>query len=248
MKKGEDVKGHGGSKGGHMPKHGKDSNALPVPDGTTDEESKVPPPVSNRTAGDDQRTVAGYVARCRGFQKQTATGWIGLGQTLFEAESESHLPKEQMKQVCAEGCFFEYAGSTYRKFKKIGEEAPRFEPYIDRMPGNWTVLYLLAHLSKAEFGRVVDHKLFGQSMTEPHIRSILSGKAGAKKDAAICRDITLGLNDLDRARKAEYVSKLNDLNQEFGVQMSMSRSLSKELTPTTKGKPTQADIGQALLR
>ena len=221
--------------------------SLAVPNGTTNEESKAPPPVSNRTAGDDQRTVAGYVARCRGFQKQTAMGWIGLGQTLFEAESESHLPKEQMKQVCTEGCFFEYAGSTYRKFKKIGEEAPRFEPFIDRMPGNWTVLYLLAHLTKEKFERVVRHELFGQSMTEPHIRSILSGKAGAKKDAAICPDIMLGLSGVDRARKAEYVSKLNDLNQEFGVQMSMSRSLGKELTPATKGKPTQADIRQVLL-
>ena len=95
--------------------------------------------------------VAHYVDRYRGFARQTADGIIGLAMTLVEAEEK--LSTAEFKIFC-ELVGIPKGGPIYKKFTKIGEAATRFEPYMEKLPSNWTTVYKLAALPPDKFDRV----------------------------------------------------------------------------------------------
>ena len=95
--------------------------------------------------------VARYVDRYRGFARQTAAGIIGLATTLVEAEEK--LSPAEFKIFC-ELVGIPKGGAIYKKFTKIGQAATRFEPYMEKLPSNWTTVYKLAALPPDKFDRV----------------------------------------------------------------------------------------------
>lgn len=95
--------------------------------------------------------VAHYVDRYRGFARQTAAGIIGLAMTLVEAEEK--LSTAEFKIFC-ELVGIPKGGPIYKKFRKIGEAATRFQPYMEKLPANWTTLYKLASLPPDKFDHV----------------------------------------------------------------------------------------------
>ena len=95
--------------------------------------------------------VAHYVDRYRGFARQTADGIIGLATTLVEAEEK--LSTAEFKIFC-ELVGIPKGGPVYKKFTKIGEAATRFEPYMEKLPSNWTTVYKLAALPPDKFDHV----------------------------------------------------------------------------------------------
>jgi hypothetical protein len=114
------------------------------------EASPVPLKVPNGTETLSAE-VARYVDRYRGFPRQTADGIIGLAMTLVEAEEK--LSKAEFKVFC-ELVGIPKGRPVYKKFRKIGEAATRFEPYMEKLPSNWTTVYKLAALPPDKFDRV----------------------------------------------------------------------------------------------
>lgn len=90
------------------------------------------------------------VERYLTFAIKSAENIIRLAETLVEA---SNLGEPKLLDFCTR-VRLKYNGSTYRKQLKIGQEASRFEPFLERMPNNWTTVYKLAKLTKAQFDRV----------------------------------------------------------------------------------------------
>ena len=99
------------------------------------------------------------VNQYRTFAKHTAANIIKLAETLVEAEDS--LSKRELRQFC-EDVGLEYDGSTYRKLMKIGKEVSRFEPFVERMPSNWTTVYKLASLDRDKFDQVTRDGRFVQ--------------------------------------------------------------------------------------
>jgi hypothetical protein len=105
---------------------------------------------------------ADLVQRYYSFAKKSAENIIKLAETLVEAKDK--LSDTELQKFCND-VGLQYEGSTYKKLMKIGAEASRFEPFVERMPNNWTTLYKLAKLDKGAFDLVANDNRFTTTMT-----------------------------------------------------------------------------------
>jgi hypothetical protein len=131
-----------------------DQENAPAPQEPTNAESPEARPAPLKVPNGTETLsaeVAHYVDRYRGFARQTADGIIGLAMTLVEAEEK--LSTAEFKIFC-ELVGIPKGGPVYKKFTKIGEAATRFEPYMEKLPSNWTTVYKLAALPPDKFDRV----------------------------------------------------------------------------------------------
>ena len=102
------------------------------------------------------------VERYRTFAKKSAENIIQLAETLVEAKAK--LSGMQLHDFC-QAVGLDQNGSKFRKLLTIGQEASRFEPYVDRLPTNWTTIYKLASLDGTVFDRVAKDARFAPMMT-----------------------------------------------------------------------------------
>ena len=158
---------------------------------------------------------AQFVARFQGCVKQTAQGLIDTIITVWEAQ-EGLAPRE-FSRFCTEVKLPE--GSKNRKWKKIGEQAARFRKFFDKLPCNWTTLYVLAVLTDEQYDQVTQHPLFGPAMAAKDVKLILSGGSGreVKPMAKLAVDIS-GLTEQEREA---FKQELKALQERFGVRFKM---------------------------
>jgi len=156
-----------------------------------------------------------FVARFQGCAKQTAQGLIDLVTTVAEAQHE--LVPWQFARFCHEMKLPE--GSKFRKWKKLGEKVARFKPVIDRLPCNWTTLYLLAQLSDEEFDRVQQDPLFGPAMTAQEVKLIASNRK--EREFRPMTKLAIDMNGLTEDEQEALRDALKDLKERFKVRFSM---------------------------
>jgi hypothetical protein len=175
-------------------------------------------------------TYTALVLKYRTFAKQTAENIIKLAETLLEADEK--LSKTELRQFCAE-VGLEHDGSTYRKLMKIGKEVSRFEPFVERLPNNWTTVYKLAKLEKNVFDQVANDNRFSPMMTSSEIDRIVGGSSPTQIEH-LSRDVTIDLSGYEANEKTEFCLKVGELVKEYGFKMKISHMLEKEL-------PTEAN-------
>lgn len=181
-----------------------------------------------------------FIARGRSLLAQTALGIIGFAVTVIEAEAE--LSPAEFAQFCA-GVGLDPGGSSLRKVKKIGQEASRFEPFIDKTPGHWTTLHVLAVLEKPEFDQVVHDDRYGPMITAKTINTILFGDDGDQTSEQVARDLTLDFTGFDRDKMRATIARLKQLKEEFGFRYEIGSDIIKQLMPAhKKSKPTLEDL------
>jgi hypothetical protein len=183
----------------------------------TTNESNSLVPVPN---GTEASIFDGLVNRYRGFARKSAEHIIKLGETLLEAKQT--LSDQRLKDFCHE-VRLEHDGSTFRKLLKIGEEASRFEPFVESMPVGWTTIYKLATLEKDKFDTVAHNDRFGPTMTERQVRAIVNGDGTSNnRPRRSLDDCCIDLCGLDDATILEFREKLIALVDDFGVKCSFS--------------------------
>lgn len=161
------------------------------------------------------------VERYRAFAKKSAENIIKLAETLLEAKQK--LDASQMTQFCAA---VGLEGSTYRKMIKIGEEASRFEPFIDRIPSNWTTLYDLAKLPPEKFEQVAKDSRFGQMMTADDIELIIAGDEQSKNIRSK-PDFTVSFGKIGDDTKLEASRRFAELAEQYGFTYDLSRKIQR---------------------
>ena len=77
----------------------------------------------------------------------------------------------------------------------IGKEASCFQPFLDRLPNNWTTLYKLAKLEAHVFDRVTNDPLFAPMMTASDVDDIIAGLAEHNSNR-LSRDLIIALRSL----------------------------------------------------
>jgi hypothetical protein len=172
---------------------------------------------------------ADLVQRYHTFAKHSAENIIKLAETLLEAKDR--LLDADLRKFCEE-VGLEHDGSTYRKLMKIGTEASRFEPFVERMPNNWTTLYKLAKLDKGAFDLVANDNRFTTTMTASEVDAVVGGSSTGKNEH--CRDLMIGLSGFDRVTMIAVCKRIKDLKQEFGFKFEVAGHIEKEIRPTTK--------------
>lgn len=143
------------------------------------------------------------VARYIGFGKAGAENQLWQYRILYEAKND---PSVDFSLFCAEVKLRDT--STIRKLLKIGENADRLLAVVDKLPSEWTTLYLLAKLEPALFDRLIVSQQVHPSVTAEELR-IATSAAGRSQAKNVW--VRLDLNDLKDEDRTEFMDELREL-------------------------------------
>jgi hypothetical protein len=170
--------------------------------------------------------VVKYVERYRGLAKQTAEAIIKLAVTLVEAEKE--LNGVDFKLFCEE-VNVPKSGSVYKKLTKIGNEATRFTPFLDKLPNTWTTIYELAKLPSDKFDLVAPG-------LNPFITAKQIGeRAGTKekhsdpKATAKPADFKISVGFMKPEEKSALYEMIYKLRAEYHFEVETDKTLEEEV-------------------
>ena len=95
---------------------------------------------------------------------------------------------------------------------------------LDRLPANWTTIYLLSQLPPYELAIVTKDNRFGPMMTAANLRSILP-QAQSSRRPPFSRDMYI---DVTTARDLPLLfDRLDQLKAEFGIDYRCRKDLKK---------------------
>jgi hypothetical protein len=167
--------------------------------------------------------VVKLVDQYRGFQRQTAKGYIGLAQTVYTA-SET-LSREKLRQFC-DAAGLEFEGDHYKAHLKVGQNAPRFEAVIDKLPDKPTTINWMARIPPDQFQLLLPHLKPKSKMRE--LLAVLPAgsrkKRAKKKTAAAAASHSPGWliespGPLEETTMAQVHEELTKVSERFGLSM-----------------------------
>ena len=162
--------------------------------------------------------VTDYVDRYRSIAKRTAESIIMLASTLVEAKDA--LETGDFEQFCNE-VGLDQNGSTFRKLQKIGDEATRFQPVLDKLPNTWTTIYSLAKLEASDFHRIVDDGVLTPFMTASEV----SGHIKTRKEQETRKTFMISVASLSAKEIKSLHAEIMTLQATYGFDMKVSSSL-----------------------
>jgi hypothetical protein len=192
----------------------------------TTEPSRASKPQSENTAvpdgtplGEVNEPLVLYLERYKQFAKAGANGVMDLCRTLVLAEEE--LSPKNFRRFCEE-LKLSPETSTYRKFRKIGEEADRLKCAEDRLPSSWTTLHQLAMLKPEVFDRLLTSGQLHPAMTAQELTVAISGGQTEARDHYFVR---IDLDKVTDDIRIEALNKMTELAATYGVEMKSSKPL-----------------------
>lgn len=160
--------------------------------------------------------VEQYVERYRNHAKRTVESILKLGETVVEAEQQ--LSRLDIMIFCQE-VGIDHNGPTFRKLRKIGQQAKRFEPVIDRVPNSWTTVYELAKLDNDKFTSIVEAEALTATSTMKELKAFI--EEGGKKPSDTV-SFTLTLKAKNAAQALEIDTALEQVAEKFGTKVKVS--------------------------
>lgn len=180
-------------------------------------------PVQNGTTLLTPATLT-YVERYQSFARRTAESIIGLALTLIEAEE--NLNSGDFEAFC-NAIAVPKGGSTYKKLRTIGNNATRFEPFVENLPNTWTTIYKLAKLEPDEFDRVT--AILSPFVSAKAIDEAIGSKSQRSPQSLSNVDVKISLDDLVSVEKEKVFSVLLDLKERYGFTLDISEDFEKQI-------------------
>ena len=149
---------------------------------------------------------------------------IRLGKVVFQARR--CLKRAEYKEFCERT---NLKGSELRKYKKIGEDAPRLEENIDLLPPNRTTVYYVARTSGEQFTKLRKTGTLNRNMKKKDMDACI---AVAKAHNAIRSDLVIEVGDVSDEQARHVYEKLDELRNELGFHMKASSKFSRAIALT----------------
>ncbi len=112
----------------------------------------------------------------------------------------------------------ERSSSTYRKYRKIGEHASRFDKYVDLLPSAYTVLFQIATLDLDKFEELVEANKITPSLSLEDIKKIINPSI-AKNSNDLSFKVVFDMDTLSEKSKDLIKSILLDLSNLNDVEL-----------------------------
>lgn len=175
-------------------------------------------------------SVQDYVDRYKGFSRDVAQNVISLAKTLVDAEEK--LTPPDFEAFCV-GVDIEKGGSQHKKLRTIGKNAWRFQQHLDRLPNNWTTIYMLAKISIDKFDDLVGEGIISPRMKARQIEDFL-GKAPKKRKASDGigerrNGLFVSFGTADEETKRLLIEAVTDTVQPFGGEVQVIDMAEDEL-------------------
>jgi hypothetical protein len=163
----------------------------------------------------EQRSVEDLVVEFNRLVTDEASNLWRLEEIVAHIEHEFG---DRRKAEFYDGVGLDPKGSTVRKFKKCGEQHPRFTPYKDKMPTALGTRYTLATMSDADFDKVATSGILRPFVTLQEILDLIPAAVKKRKPKL---NVLLDVYKVpDPGRQRELVRKLKQLGDEYNVPLS----------------------------
>lgn len=163
-----------------------------------------------------------YVNKYNEFLFKTVDNFLSLGETLLEAKEI--LTEGEFKVFCERTGLVSSKG-TLSKLLTIGQNAPRFRPYVNNLPQTWTTLYTLAKLEPDQFSNIAP-KLTAYS-TANDIAVLLG--ISSKNSTSVKVDVSISFVDLDLATTQKVLADIKYLQDQYKFVLKVNDSLKKDI-------------------
>lgn len=166
--------------------------------------------------------VVHYVEKYRTFVRKTAESVIALATTLVEAEQV--LNGVDFSIFCDE-VGIKKGDATYSKLKKIGENATRFRPHLERLPNAWTTLYQLAKMEPDRFAQVAP-TLTPFSTADDISRSAGANEKNKSKDTI---DLTISFKTMGSDAKKDVYAAILEMQKRYAFSIKEGHTFISEM-------------------
>lgn len=122
--------------------------------------------------------VQKYSQQFLSFAKASTENTIAMCELLNRAkiefkQKESNNKNKAFNALCKTIGYTKGANDpTIKKFVRIGENAERFKPYIDRLPNSWTTLYEITQLEPELFDQAIENGAINIKMIGREVKSL----------------------------------------------------------------------------
>jgi hypothetical protein len=151
-----------------------------------------------------------FVQRYQKHTQNALENILCMGEAVYEIYRKvksTELDKSDLQYFC-QSVYLDPNGSTFRKYKAIGENASRFRQYLDKLPSTFSVLYELATLDADEFERYVVRTKFSKSITLYELKRLLNVTVKKKNGNFYVPPVL----KIPRLTVAKVVKKINRIN------------------------------------
>ncbi len=182
-----------------------------------------------------------YSQQFLSFAKASTENTIAMCELLTKAKTEFKQKEKNNKNamfnaLCKTIGYAKGANDpTIKKFVRIGENAKRFKPYMDRLPSSWTTLYEITQLDPELFEHAIDNGAINMKMIGREVKSLkqinqpqLESKTEKTTEIA---SITLALDsDADKAVLEAVYKELEVLKFNYKIELSHNKTAAKMLS------------------
>lgn len=126
------------------------------------------------------------------------------------------------------------SSSTYRKFRKIGENASRFEKYADLLPSAYTVLFQIATLDSDKFEELVEANKITPSLSLEGIKKILNPSITKKNLNEVSFRVVFDLDSISESSKEKIKNILSDLSESDDVEIYIPKRNERNFSGNSK--------------
>lgn len=117
-----------------------------------------------------KRTIPEYVQAFKTNCRKSALASLELGRVVHEARES--LNNDEFNEFIKE-VGFNSAQGTISKLCCIGRMYERFKPYVDKLPANWTSLYLITQIPAEHFDNVITEGNSFEDVTGEQLKELI---------------------------------------------------------------------------
>jgi hypothetical protein len=131
----------------------------------------------NKTIADD------FIRRYQSSTKNALENILCMGEAvneIYQKVKSKELDQSDLEYFC-QSVHLDPKGSTFRKYKAIGENANRFRQYLEKLPSTFSVLYEMSTLEQDDFERYVARSTFSKEMTLEQFKKIVNQTTKLKR-------------------------------------------------------------------
>jgi hypothetical protein len=140
-------------------------------------------PKKQLTTCTNQSIADEFIKRYRVHTQSALENVLCMGEAVFEIYQQvksGELDKSDLEYFC-HTVHLDPKSSTFRKYKAIGENAPRFRQVIDKLPSSFSVLYEMTTLDAEDFEHYVIQFTFDKRLTLEQFKKIINKSHRIKK-------------------------------------------------------------------
>ena len=132
-------------------------------------QSKAVTQCVNKTIADD------FVRRYQSSTKNALENILCMGEAVYEIYQKTkagELDQSDLEYFC-QSVHLDPKGSTFRKYKAIGENANRFRQHLEKLPSTFSVLYEMATLDADDFELFTKNTTLSKSTTLEEFKQMI---------------------------------------------------------------------------